>query len=220
MIRDDVISMILTRVGQRQNDAVLQAQALVELKFVQEELERGEKPNLPWFLKTEYTDAAFKTSASTPSVAVHTGFLRELDEERAALFYQDATLDDQWVALKKVDYDEGKTEFGGTVPGRPQAYTLFGESYRFWPDPDAEYPLKALIFVTDAVLTTNVENKWLKHASKLIMGRTGEVVAGTLVRDEVAHAIFADMASRGAEALERMNTAREEAGRSREMGED
>jgi hypothetical protein len=220
MTRDSAIQLILARCGGRQSDAVLQALAITEMQFAQEELERGEKPTLPWFLKSEYVDAAFKTLTSTPNVAVPTGFLREQDDVRVALFYQDVSLDDDWVPLTKVDFDEGKTELGGSAPGKPEAYTLHGENYRFWPDPDAEYPLKALIFVADAVLTGNTENKWLKYAGKLLMGKTGEVITGLHIRDEAARALFANMSALGAEAFTRADVARDEAGRSRSQGEE
>lgn len=220
MTRDEAVAIILNRCGNRSGDTTLTAQAVTEMKFVQEELERGEKANLPWFLETEYTDAAFKTSTSVPTVAVPTGFLRELDEERVTLFYQDTTQDDEWVPIKKVDYDEAKTEYGGSEPGAPQVYCLLGENYRFFPAPDAEYALKALLYIADTTLATNIENKWLKYAGKLIMGRTGEVVAGQLLRDESARALFADMAMKGGAALERDNVARKEAGRARSQGED
>jgi hypothetical protein len=220
MTRDEAVALILDRCGNRSSDTTLAAKTVTEMKFVQEELERGEKANLPWFLETEYTNAAFKTSASVDTVAVPTGFLRELDEERVTLFYQDTTQDDEWVPIAKVDYDEGKTEFGGEGAGAPQAYCLLGENYKFFPAPDAEYALKALIYVGDTTLATNVENKWLKYAGKLIIGRTGEVVAGQLLRDEAARTLFADMAMRGGMALERDNVARKEAGRARSQGED
>jgi hypothetical protein len=220
MTRDQAITLLLARVGQRQNDTNLTATAVLEMQLAQEELETGGKANLPWFLKQEYTDAAFKTSVSSPLLAVPLGFLREWDEVRVALFYQDAAQDDAWVPVPKVNYDEGKTEFGGETPGAPEAYTLMGQQYRFWPDPDAEYPLKALIYIADTALTSNIENAWLKHAGKLLIGKTGFVVASVHVRDEVAAAAFTLMAAQGADALTRADVAREEAGRSRSQGED
>lgn len=225
MTRDEAVTLILNRSGQRGGtgspvDTGLQTQVITEMKFQQEELEKGELGLMPWFLRQEYTDAAFKTAAGMAMVTVPPGFLREWEEARVALFYQDTTLDDDWVPIPKVDYDEGKNEFGGDVPGKPQAYTLMGLVYRFWPVPDAVYSLKALIYVGDTVLSTNVENSWLKYAGKLLIGKTGQMVAGPLLRDDAAKKFFDDMAAQGAAALVRDNAARDEAGRARSQGEE
>lgn len=225
MLRDAAITLILNRTGQRGGavspvDTTMQAQAITEMQWAQEELEKQDSGLMPWFLENEYTNAAFKTSASSPLVALPTGFLRELDEVRCALFYQDTTLDDEWVPLEKLDMDEGKTEYGGEVAGKPQAYSLLGVNYRMWPKPDAEYPLKALIYMGDAVLSSNIENNWLKYAGKVLIGKTGYAVAGWGVRDEAATAFFLKMETEGRDGLIRANTARQEAGRSRSMGDD
>jgi hypothetical protein len=219
MTRDNAISLILTRIGQRQNDTTLTATAQLEMQFAQQELETGEKAELPWFLETEYEDPAFKTAAGTKTVAAPTGFLREIDELEANLFYYDSTLD-TWTPISKVDYDEGRDQFEGEDDGAPQAYTLIGTDYRFFPTPDAEYPLRAMIYIADDVLSTNLENAWLKYAGKLLMGKAGAVVAGVHVRDDAAAAAFSAMAAAGMVALTRDNTARKEAGRMREMGVD
>jgi hypothetical protein len=226
MTRDEAITLILNRTGQRGGavspvDSVLQAQVLVEMKFMQEELERTDSGLMPWFLEQEYTDASFKTAAATTTVALPTGFLRELDEVRVALFYQDTTVSgDQWIPIPKADYDELKEEFGGDSNGKPQGYCLLGENIRLFPTPDAEYPLKLLAYIGDTVLSTNIENKWLKYAGKLLIGKTGFVVAGFGVRDEGATAFFMKMEGEGRDALIKANTARAEAGRGRQQGED
>ena len=226
MIRDLAISLILNRTGQRGGtvsplDTVLQAQAITEMQWAQEELEKQDSGLMPWFLETEYTNGAFATAAAAASVALPTGFLREMDEVRVALFYQDTTISgDQWVPLTKADYDELKTEFGDAANGKPEGYCLLGANYRMFPTPDAAYPLKALLYMGDALLTSNIENNWLKYAGKVLIGKTGFAVAGWGVRDEAATAFFAKMETEGRDALIRANTARAEAGRGRQQGED
>ena len=198
----------------------IQTQVRDEFQTQQEELEHSELGTMPWFLENEYTNATFKTSSSSPLIAVPTGFLRELDEVRCALFYQDTTQSDQWVPIPKADYDELKTAFGSTVAGKPQGYCLLGVRYRVFPESDAEYNLKALIYMADTPLTTNVENNWLKYAAKVLVGKVGRVTATQLIRDVGAAAFFDEMYTQGLAGLLRDNVARQEAGRSREMGED
>lgn len=223
MTRDEAVTLILNRVGQRGGaaspvDTDLKTQVETELRFTQEQLELGTLGYLPWFLETIFTDAGFVTSASTELVAVPSGFIRELDEERVTFFFQDTTQDDTWRPLEKLDYDEGKTEFGEAAAAKPEAYTIVGLSYSLWPAPDAVYPLKALIYKGDTVLSSNVQNNWLKYAGMLMIGLTGEVVAGPLTRDSDVVSYFQGLASRGRSALHAMHVAAKEAGRAREMG--
>lgn len=198
----------------------IQTQVRDEFQAQQEELEHAELGTMPWFLENEYTNASFKTSTSSPLIAVPTGFLRELDEVRCALFYKDATQSDQWVPIEKADYDELKAALGGTTAGKPQGYCLLGTNYRVFPESDAAYDLKALIYMADTALDTNIENKWLKYAAKVLVGKVGRVTATQLIRDTGAAAFFDEMYNQGAAGLLRDNVARQEAGRSREMGED
>lgn len=225
MTRDEWAVRILNRIGQRGGagspvDTVLQTQVQDEFQTQQEELEHSEMGTMPWFLENEYTNAAFKTTVGGVLIPVPSTFLREMDEVRCAFFYNDATQDDAWVPVQKADYDELKTEFGGEAAGAPQGYCLLGTNYRVFPTPDAEYLLKALIYMSATSLTSNIENSWLKYAARVLVGKVGFVAASTLVRDDGAAAFFNDMHAQGAAALVRDNVARQEAGRSRSMGED
>lgn len=227
MTRDDAVTLILNRVGQRGGafgaaDAVLGAQVITEMQQQQDELEKSDLGTMPWFLSQEYTDASFVTAIGVTTVAHPPRFLRELDEVRVALFYQDTTIldDDQWVPIEKEDYDVLKTALGGESPGKPQGYCWIGEAFRLFPIPDAVYQLKVLAYIGDTVLTTNIENKWLKYAGRVLIGKTGEAVAGVGIRDDEAKAYFTDMATKGLAGLIRDNVARAEAGRSRQQGED
>lgn len=226
MTRNQWVTRILNRVGQRGGtvspvDTVLKTQVEDEFLTQQEELERSELAMMPWFLETEYEDPTFKTTASTKTVALPTGFLREQDEAEVALFYQDTTVSgDTWIPIPKADYDELKDEFGGDVNGKPKGYCIMGTNYRLFPTPDAAYLLRALIYVAAAPLTSDIENTWLKYAGRVLAGKVGQVTATVLVRDDNAIAFFTDMHAQGIAGLERDNVARKEAGRMRQMGVD
>lgn len=226
MTRDQAVSLILNRVGQRGGlfgplDANLQAQVITEIQVQQEELEDGSALGfMPWFLETDYTNGAFVTSASSALVALPTGFLREWDDEPVTLFYQDATQSDPWVPLVKDDFNALKVNLGETPAGKPAGYCLVGANIKVFPNPDAVYALRQLCYIGDTSLSTNVENNWLKYAGGLLVGRTGKVVAGYGIRDEEATAFFTDMETKGLDALLRTHTARKEAGRMRMMGDE
>lgn len=225
MTRDQWATVILNRIGQRGGaaspvDAVLLQQVKDEFQVQQEELEKAEMGTMPWFLEQEYTNASFKTTNGSATIAVPSGFLREWDEVKCTLFYQDTTQSDQWVPIKKADYDELKVMLGDANPGKPLGYCMVGTNYRVFPTPDAAYNLKALIYVADTPLTSDGQNNWLTYAPRVLVGKVGETIARFNIRDEDAAAFFADMHAQGAAGLLRDNVARKEAGRSRSMGDE
>ncbi len=67
-----------------------------------------------------------------------------------------------------------------------------------------------LYYKRDAVLTTNIENEWLKYAPWVIGGRTGFNL-GHALRDTDARDFFATKYSESILSLEKKARAREEA---------
>jgi hypothetical protein len=101
--------------------------------------------------------------------------------------------------------------------GPPEAYALLGNYFRIFPTPDALYTLKTIYYAKDTTLDTNVENKWLKYAPMLILGRAGKFIAGPL-RDTAAMQIFGEWEQIGQTSLIRRDTDRDLANRSLQMG--
>jgi len=90
---------------------------------------------------------------------------------------------------------------------------------RLFPTPNAStYSIKLLCYLKDTILSDNVENKWLEHVPRLLIGLAGIELAGD-TRDQGAVSKFTDMASTARLVLANFETAREEAGQRRVMGD-
>jgi len=210
MTRDEAIIRIRRYLGFRTD---LQTEIIDALRDAQVELEEAEF--LPWFLLVEV--ASISTTADEERVPVPSDFIRESEE--TALWYYDAAADAdaRWVELKKADIDTLRNVYQDET-GVPKAYALDQLYFRIKPTPDAVYTLKlGSYFAQDTVLSTNVENNWLKHVPNLMIGKAGMLVAAP-VRDANAYGQFQKMESEGMATLIKQNTAREMANRRLTMG--
>jgi hypothetical protein len=212
MLRDAAVARIQQGLGFRGSS--YQSTAIVTaLQDVQVELEMG--PTLPWFLESEILSVS--TQDEEERLALPDGFIKEIDD--GALWYYDGTAtsaSDVWTELKKDELEYLRKTYPGE--GIPSHYNLQGEYMRLFPTPDAStYTLKLLCYLKDTVLSANVENKWLEHTPRLLIGLAGVELAGD-TRDQSAIDKFMNMASAARLVLANFETAREEAGQRRVMG--
>ena len=208
MMRDEVVSLIQTRLGFRTDKS---AEIVAELKFWQTEFEHDDV--LPWFLLSEVTTAS--TITGEERVYLPTGFLREYEE--GFLWRYDAAEDDPWIELGKDDYDALKAAKTGTGP--PTHYALRGSYFTLHPTPDAVYTLKLLFYKSDTVLSSNIENGWLREFPGLLLGAAGVTMASAL-KDREAEASFAAQLALAKERLNTFDEARNMANMSASMGDD
>lgn len=192
-----------------------EANIITALQDTQVELERDNE--LPWFLKTEMS--SINTTNGESRVPLPSDFLREIDrDEEGGLFYYSSTasVEERWKPLEKESLNTLIIAYGDDT-GPPEAYAADDEYLRIFPKPDAAYPLKMIYYHKDTVLSSNVENKWLKYAHELMIGIAGQKIARPL-RDAAALAEFQRMELRGRKRLMDENIARLEVGRIRQMG--
>lgn len=202
MTRDEAVSIIKGRLA-RWNDTVLTNHIIVELKQAQQRAEMD--ATLPWFLLTESSYAA--TVVDEERVEVPADFLREAEEDALWLEATDGT----WVQLKKDDYASIRNRW--TESDQPRRYALVGEYFRLRPVPDAVYNLHMIYYGKDAVLSTNIENKWLLHTPELLIADAGAIIAARYVRNEPAAAEFRADYQRARTQMMTMNQARLDANR-------
>lgn len=210
MTRDEAVAQMKQLHGFRTD---LDVQCVTALQQVQRELE--EAAFLPWFLRTEV--ASISTTADEERVPLPSDFLRETED--TALWYYKASnaADKRWILLKRGDIETLRYEYQDTT-GEPEAYSKDQAYFRIKPTPNAVYTLKmGSYFAKDAVLTSNIENKWLTHAPFLMLGKAGQIVA-TAVRDAVAYKEFAKMEAQGMQKLIEQDTAYEMANNRPVMG--
>lgn len=183
---------------------------LAELPILQETILEA-NPWLPWFLLSTWTGVS--TSAGTAEVAVPTDFL--LEAEESALYVQDS--DGNWIELPKDASDVLAAKYLGS--GFPRAYSLVGNSFRFFPVPDAPYPLKMVDYYAraDAIATLSPVSPWLTEASDVVLGELGKVISEKHLKDGAMAATFAQDAARGWKRLYDKHIAREEVNFSRSL---
>jgi hypothetical protein len=186
--------------------------ALIEqLQDAQQEFEQDAE--LPWFLRREISSVS--TTIDEERVQVPPDFLREVEED--ALYYFDPAADDadKYTTLVKEELAFLRGDLPGT--GSPSHYALDGIYFRVFPTPDEVYTLKMIYYAKDALLTTDIENDWLKYLPTLMIGRAGQVVAAS-TRNPEAVVEFKRLESLGLGLLIRGNVARAAAGRTYVMG--
>lgn len=207
MTRDEAVTIIGDRLGQRTN---LTTQIQNELKLAQIRLERS--PELPWFLLVD--SSGFTTGTTAGSTNLPTGFLREHEDEN--MLVQD-TATGEWTEVEKIFGADGKIKEISAAASKPQFYTLFETTLRFWPDPDKDYNLYWPYYKADAVLTTNVENKWLKYHPDVLICSAG-IQISRFLRDQGAISMFGSDLSLALATMRQETVARREFGRRAWMG--
>lgn len=202
MDRDTAVTIVKRRLA-RFNDSVMTDYIITEMQAAQQRLEG--RPEPPWFLITE--SAYTTTSANEERIAVPTDFLMEVEGD--ALWIEDT--DGVRTVLKKDDYDSIRTLY--SEPGTPKRYALLGNYFRLRPAPDAGYTLHMIYYGSDDVLSTNMENQWLKYMPEILIAETGFVIASQYIMNAAAAAKFASDVQVATGQLRAMNQARLDANR-------
>jgi len=210
MTRDEAVAQIQQRMGFHTG---LASEIQTALQQAQQQLEHGEE--LPWFLKSEY--ATINTVADEERVVVPTDFLRELEDDEWLYHYDAAALlpEDEHIPLEKVPPLEGRWRYPGS--GAPKLYSLDKDYIRIFPTPDDIYTLKMQYYKQDAVLSSNIENEWLKHRPFILIGLAGmHVTSGS--RDQAAYDKFSNLYAAEYMTMINVEIARQEAGATRQRG--
>lgn len=216
MTRDEAVAHIQMQLSFR---TTLSSSIILQLQLAQETLELG--PTLPWFLISE--DSYINTTSGEQRLPIPTDFLEETDE--AVFRYVPATVSATIPErdLDKDDYDILRHNFMDTTTGMvkvgpPEAYCLLGDYFRIFPTPDGSYRIRMIYYKQDTTLETNVENKWLKHVPKLLMGMAGKAMSMGPLRDQVAYGVFDSWEKEGRNLLLTKHVTRDLANRDLQVG--
>jgi len=209
MLRTEAVATIQQTLGFRSDKAT---QIVTALQQAQAQLERS--PTLPWFLLTEVTSVS--TVADEERVPVPCDMLREWHDDPLWYFNGTAPQDaDKWVPLAKDSLKYLREIYPGE--GTPIAYSIDKLYFRIFPTPDAIYTLKQIYFKEDELLTSDIENDWLKYMPELVIGKAGRKLAIGL-RDQIALQEFKVIEAEAQRVMRIENFARFEATRNRIMG--
>lgn len=210
MTRDEGVALIKQQLQARANS---DSSIVSYMQLAQTTLESS--PTKPWFLVSE--DTFTTTSDGEERVALPTDFLCEV-EEATFKYRPDDWPDEEEVDLIKDDYDVLRVNFREEDDGPPQAYALLGQYFRVFPLPDAAYQVRLIYYKQDTVLTTNVENNWLKYAPLLLLGSAGQLMGAGPLRDKDGMTIFDRWISTGLKLLQNQNVDREMRNREMQIG--
>jgi len=176
-------------------------------------------PTRPWFLLQE--DSLVNTTISDERIEIPQDFIAECDELPLRYRPSDYPSSDE-IQLRKDSYELLKRNFAPStiLPGTqqvPQAYARVGNYFRIFPLPDQNYQIRLIYYAQDVVLTSNVENKWLKYVPDLLIGAAGKLLA-TGLRDAGAYGEFSKMEAQCMDRLLRENEEQKVANQTLQMG--
>jgi len=211
MDRDTARALVQQTLGFR-DDKETEIIALLKDAQVTLELEA----TLPWFLQTEVS--SISTVDGEERIPLPVDFIREWEDDPLWYFVAGTGGDaDEWTELAKEDLAFLRSAYPGE--GAPIAYALDIKYFRVFPTPDAVYTLKMIYYKNDTVLTSNVENQWLKYFPYLMIGMAGRILASGF-RDKDALIIFNVWIAENRARMHIENEARAHAGRRYVMGGD
>lgn len=194
MDRSAAVARIKEGLGFRKS---LDTTIVSRLQEAQRDLEKGK--TLPKFLIKE--DQSVSLLAGTHTVAIPSDFLREDDNSR--LHYTPANTNKPRF-LERRNYTDAvianiRTNSASTAPS---VYAIRKSVIDFIVNADIAYTLTWNYYAKAVVLTSNVENEWLKddNMPEWLIGEAGYRIAKDL-RDQTAMQLFNDMRTQGRAAI-------------------
>lgn len=221
MTRDQLIKLVLTRLGQRQNDTKLQEAAVAEQQLLQYNQMEGANFK-PWFLLSEYEQTT--VPGNDYKVSLPTRFLEEWEEGSLWLVPDPVNDPNGRVAVPKGDYDYLAAKYPGV--GALRGYSIAGTYFLLSPKPDSDLTLQMRYYKREVLMDdayglpapVNPENKWTKYAADWYMAELGFLLAKHYTRDEQAALRFESDLVAAKARIYTETIARQEANQNREMG--
>jgi hypothetical protein len=208
MTRDEAVIDVQTVLGFKK----VHAEKIIHLfQKYQTELELATVK--PWFLLSE--DSVFNTTAGENRVPLPSDFLQEYED--GALWYTPTDTLEPEVKLYKEFPDHLQKKYPRTASGFPTSYALIGKYFVMYPTPAEAYPIRMRYYAKAELLSTDIENAWLRHVPNLLIGRAGAELAASL-RDWKAKDMFDSMAAGTMGLLAASEEARENANLDLQIG--
>lgn len=163
MLRSEAVEVIQQSLLQVGADT---APAILRLQQAQNIIEKS--PVLPWFLDATTT---LTTVAGTKTITPPADFAMEIAEQ--PLYYIPSSGEPQEVYKDSEEYLKKNLY----TPGPPQGWIWRGSLIELYPTPDAAYTLELAYSKKDDVLSTDMENLWLRYAPYWLIGAAGYLLA-------------------------------------------
>lgn len=200
--RTEAVKRINDAIGFRPDGHALEPKIILRLQEAQRDLEKGK--TLPKFLIVE--DQTLSLLAGGHSVAKPARFLREDDETRIRFFPPNSTIPRFLARRLYIDAVEANLRSTGDPvlinqpPGPPSIYVMRQSIIDFITTSDRAYTLYWNYYQKDDLLTTDIENLWLREASDWLIGEAGLRIAKSLGNQQ-AMGEFTDLRMSGRAAV-------------------
>lgn len=208
MLRSEAVTRINDAIGFRPAGHSLESKIILRLKEAQRDLEKGK--TLPRFMIRE--DQTLTLAPGEHNVALPSDFIR-VDDNNGLSYLSENSFMRGW--LTPVHSVREAIEIVQTQqhPDQPAINMLPPRVYvirphtsvspgvvEFVSTADREYVLTWSYFAADAILDSDIENRWLANASEWLIGDAGRRIAADL-RDQEALALFTEMRQMGRAAV-------------------
>ncbi len=217
MTRDEAVAQIKRGLTFR-SGSTLNSDIEFELREAQRRVESGEalspagrRVPLPWFLKTY--DQTLSLVADVSEVNLPDNFLAEDDGEGP--YYTPADASYPTYLRKWTPEGPNKTAADFTAP---RFYQIRKTTLKVFPTPKEAFTLYWSYYAKDTVLTSNIENEWLKEVPTLLIGLAGQEIAMD-TKNSGAVEKFSALYGRAVDGLEVRNYRRDFDNRRMQMGE-
>lgn len=161
------------------------AEDVIVRALYQAQLIAESDPELPSFIESEM--AFIDTIPDEERVPLPTDYIIELEDSALYYYKDDGSGNFEYCELTKWNADANRNTYNalGRNSGAPEMYSLDGKYLRLFPTPDAIYRIYWRYYKQDALLTSDIENEWLKRRPWLIIARAVMLLASKTDDDKV-----------------------------------
>lgn len=189
MTNNQLIQLILSRLGKRQGNDYLQDVVLSEIQLFLDQLEKTQE-ELPWFLE------AVDERALTPNqfyLDLQSDFLKEVEETSMILTDPDSGAVSECV--KRIPAVV-RARIAACSASIPNCYAIEGNRWLFAPKPIKAYRISIPYGrKSSIVLANDVEvTDWALHATQAVSHTVQEIVAGEHLQDDAMAAKYTRIA--------------------------
>jgi hypothetical protein len=192
--RSEAVVRINDGLGFKPSGHSLEPKIILRLQEAQRDLEKGK--TLPRFLLQE--DQSTTLLKGQHSVVLPVGFIREADDNRLHFFNPSSDIA-QYLRPKRYS-DAVIANLREQGPVGPSIYVIRNTTIDFITKADVDYILSWDYYKADAILTTDVENAWLREAPEWLIGEAGYRMAKDM-RDGDGVQLFDGLRTQGRAAV-------------------
>lgn len=178
MTNNQLIQLILGRLGKRQGNSYLAGVVLSEIQLFLDQMERTQE-ELPWFLETvdERSLTAEQFYLDLPS-----NFIKEIEE--TSMILTDPDSGEVFECAKRIP-SVVRSRIAACSSGKPNCYAIEGNRWLFAPRPMKAYQLSIPYGRKSAIVLANDQeiSDWMLYATQAVTHTIQQIVAAEHLQD-------------------------------------